>query len=765
MSRCQEGKTGELLLLLFTGPIYRIPASYTRGTMRRSDFFDYVYLQDTSPVLGPDMTMNSGASLYPITALPIPPPTPGPPHPPPWGQHPPPVLNPSFLPGSSVLPAFPRPQLVTGNGGLVTSGTGGDKVIIQIRKLGGPAEPPPTQPFVLPQMPHILTDPRVLCGGAQQAPPGILRASPGEPFIPGLAVGCTQAAEGGWTPGLPPQAPPPAAQLAPSIPPGNAFSRPQGPSREGGPPSTQSKDDSCNPKSVYQNFRRWQSFKSLARRHIRLSPDAEALSCFLIPVLRSLARQKPTMTLEEGLQLAVQEWRHTSNFDRMIYYEMAAKFKEFEMEEERQIQMLKERNGFQHPPPPAPPYLHPQVPPGTVGGQKPVPIPKRPGPKAEVSRQRKHRYQQTLKTKAPKEIPPEAVKEYIDLMDGLVGPVHPASKGEDGKWEEEEHGQQEDDGMYADPDLLSYIDQLCAEEDFITKVEAVIHPRFLEELLSPGAHIDFLSLTEELQQEEGLTPTQLVEKRLLSFKDVKGVEAPPSYDIPGLGSVPSMCKSSNGTENKADHGQLLGVKVNTDALYLDGRADNNLDLPKDIAVSPRSLEDPQIIKKQISYPHQHQRHSSPRFRRRDHVALQETYPVSTKSKPTDGSNEEEDEELPSLAFLLAPRHHLLPWGLVKSPFPRSGRHTSGVKGTCGASLSVSSVKRGHNQTPHPDAKPPSTTLVEGSSSAESKSHLRADFGASGRHIVALGASQSSQPPKRRCDQLSDHRKKKPRCRE
>lgn len=43
------------------------------------------------------------------------------------------------------------------------------------------------------------------------------------------------------------------------------------------------------------------------------------------PVLRSLARLKPTMTLEEGLWRAVQEWQHRSNFDRMIYYEMARK--------------------------------------------------------------------------------------------------------------------------------------------------------------------------------------------------------------------------------------------------------------------------------------------------------------------------------------------------------------------------------------------------------------------------------------------------------
>lgn len=43
------------------------------------------------------------------------------------------------------------------------------------------------------------------------------------------------------------------------------------------------------------------------------------------PVLRSLARLKPTMTLEEGVWRAVQEWQRRSNFDRVIYYEMAGK--------------------------------------------------------------------------------------------------------------------------------------------------------------------------------------------------------------------------------------------------------------------------------------------------------------------------------------------------------------------------------------------------------------------------------------------------------
>lgn len=31
------------------------------------------------------------------------------------------------------------------------------------------------------------------------------------------------------------------------------------------------------------------------------------------------------MTLEEGVPRAVQEWEHSSNFERMIFYEMAEK--------------------------------------------------------------------------------------------------------------------------------------------------------------------------------------------------------------------------------------------------------------------------------------------------------------------------------------------------------------------------------------------------------------------------------------------------------
>lgn len=53
--------------------------------------------------------------------------------------------------------------------------------------------------------------------------------------------------------------------------------------------------------------------------------DSETDPDGLQPSASSLPAWKPTMTLEEGLWRAVQEWQQRSNFDRMIYYEMARK--------------------------------------------------------------------------------------------------------------------------------------------------------------------------------------------------------------------------------------------------------------------------------------------------------------------------------------------------------------------------------------------------------------------------------------------------------
>ncbi|VCW68085.1 unnamed protein product [Gulo gulo] len=309
--------------------------------------------QGASPVLGPHVATDPGASPSAFMARPFPPPTAGAPHRPRWGQRPPPLVTPPFPPGGPlVLPAFPRTPLVAGEAGLGPSGTGTCNVIVQVRSERGCSETPQTQTLVLTQAPLSWSAPGALCGGAACPAPLFVTASAVETSMPASALGASQAGKGGLAPGLAPPAQPPVVQLTAVVPPVNARPQPHGAS---GSPTTGSPEDSCNPKSVYENFRRWQRFKSLARRHLPQSPDAEALSCFLIPVLRSLARLKPAMTLEEGVWRAVQEWRSRSNFDRMIYYEMAGKFMEFEMEEEMQMRKLQWVKVAQGLPPPAPP--------------------------------------------------------------------------------------------------------------------------------------------------------------------------------------------------------------------------------------------------------------------------------------------------------------------------------------------------------------------------------------------------------------------------
>lgn len=81
------------------------------------------------------------------------------------------------------------------------------------------------------------------------------------------------------------------------------------------------------------------------------------------------------------------------------------------------------------------------------------------------------RPQQPAETKVPEEIPPEVVQEYVDIMEELLGSHlgatgEPEGQCEDGKVEQP----QEEDGMTPDPGLLSYIDKLCSQEDFVTKV-------------------------------------------------------------------------------------------------------------------------------------------------------------------------------------------------------------------------------------------------------------------------------------------------------
>ncbi|XP_059117070.1 NUT family member 1 isoform X2 [Peromyscus eremicus] len=432
----------------------------------------------TSPLPGPDMAMKPGAGLPPFTALPFVPPTPVPPDQPLWEPSPQPPIPPAFPAGNPLLlSAFPSPLLVTGEGGSGPSVAGTGQVIVKVKTEVGPAEPSQTQNRIVTQTALNWITSGAPCGGQEGPPPRYVTASNVKTILPAAAVGVSQEALAG----LPLQAlPPPAAQLAPIVPLEKSWPGTQASAMEGGPVAARKPsqgDLAYASKGVYENYRRWQRYKVLARTHLSQSPDAEALSCFLM-------------------------------------------FMEFEAEEEMQIQNAQLMNGS--------PGLSPVTPlkldPGPLvpeACQQPVYIPKKAASKTRAPRRRQRKPQRPPVPEAPKEIPPEAVQEYIDIMEGLLG-----SHLDTGKAEEEEE-QLEDAGMYPDTSLLSYIDELCSQEVFVSKVEAVIHPQFLADLLSQEEQRDPLALIEELEQEEGFTLAQLVQKRLLALEE-EDAQAPPS---------------------------------------------------------------------------------------------------------------------------------------------------------------------------------------------------------------------------------------------
>ncbi|XP_077804099.1 NUT family member 2D [Macaca mulatta] len=748
------------------------------------------------PVLGPGVTMNPGTSLSVFTALPFATPAPSP------AQGPPLMTAGVPTGGPLVLPAFPSTSLVAGQDGHCPSGAAASNGFVQMRTEVGTVKAPQAQTLVLTQAPLIWQAPGTLCGGVVCPPPLLLAATPVVPVMAAQVVGGTQACEGGWSQGLPlPPQPPPAAQMPPIVFPANAGPCPQGAHGEGSLASSQAKsppDNSCNPKSVYENFRLWQHYKPLARRHLPQSPDTEALSCFLIPVLRSLARRKPTMSLEEGLWRAVQEWQHTSNFDRMIFYEMAEKFLEFEAEEEMQIQKSQLMKGPQCLPPPAPPRLEPQGLPAPEADKQPVYLPSKAGTKAPTAclppprpqrpaetkarlpPRRPHRRAETkahlppprpqrpAETKVPEEIPPEVVQEYVDIMEELLGPPLGATGEPEKQREEGEVKQpQEEDWTPPDPGLLSYIDKLCSQKDFVTKVEAVIHPRFLEELLSPDTQMDFLALSLELEQEEGLTLAQLVEKRLLPLKEKEHARASPSHGMAWLDSSSSKFAAGQGAERDVpDPQQGVGMETcppQTAARDPQGqdRAPTGMARSKDSAVLLGCQDSPGLRAARPTSPPQDHRPTCPGLGTKDTLDLPGGSPVRESHGLAQGSSEE--EELPSLAFFLGSQHKLLPWWLPQSPVSASGLLSPEKWGPQGALQSASAPRRGLSLAASPATMSKKRPLFRSASPAEKTPHPGPGLRVSGEQSLAWGLGGPSQSQKRKGDPLVSRKKKKRHC--
>uniref|UniRef100_G1PZI5 Nuclear Testis protein N-terminal domain-containing protein n=1 Tax=Myotis lucifugus TaxID=59463 RepID=G1PZI5_MYOLU len=721
------------------------------------------FVSTASAVLVADVTLKPGASMTPFTAQPFPLPTTGPAHRPPWEQHLLPLRTPSFPPGRPlVLPALPRTPLVAGDAGQGPVGPGACNIMDQVRSEGGRPQPSQTQTIVLTQAPLNGSAPGAICGGAVCPAPLFLEATAVETIMPASAFGGTQAGDGGWCPGLPPQAPPPAAQLAPMVPRVDPGPRPHVASREGGLAASQSKaspDDACNPKSVYEDFRRWQCFKALARGHLPQSPDAGALCCFLMPALRSLSLLRPTMTLEEGIGQAMQEWQRKSNFDRRVYSEMAEKLGEVPApwadSSQRGCAGMCSAS-----------LLPPQCPGPDSPQALALPSPHlllpfwAPGPPSQHSCP--PLTPRFMEFEAEEQMQSELVQSIFNKLRECKG--FPPDKGNGASF----YKKKKNTRLSRRPVGLGF--PTCApgpaDSQFapcqgahsrflLSQVEEVIHPQFMEQIISPDAQQDPLALAEELEQEEGLTAAQLVEKRVLASM-AGGVQAPPSHGAPLWDSSPSESATSQDVQRR-DRGPQLGVSDKACPPETDfkdqqrrGPAGAHRPRPQAFAVSAGRQEHPPLRARCPPSAPQGHGPADCALDPREACVPREASPVRETRGPADRPRVE-DEDLCSLAFLWASPSRLLPCALSLSPVPALGLARPGGRGPRGAAQTQSLQRQRRGRAAPAASKSQKRALGGGPVHAEKTPRPGADLGVCGRPALALGLVPSSQPRKRKCD--------------
>ncbi|KAL6075340.1 hypothetical protein STEG23_005290 [Scotinomys teguina] len=416
------------------------------------------------------------------------------------------------------------------------------------------------------------------------------------------------------------------------------------------------------PGSVYGNFRRWQYIKTLVQRHLSQTPDVAAFSCFLIPVFRSLARRKPTMNVEEGLWRGLQEWRSTSNYDRMIFFEMAEKFAEFESAEEMENSRREMMRGVQCQVLATTTMQDPPRPPAPEVVEEPVCNSMKAAPKTDHAHLPVLKHQQLQKTEAPMEIPPEAVQEYMNIMDWLER-LPQSVTGEPREEEEENIGpKQEEDDLYSDAGLLDYIDQLCSQKHFVEQVETIINPQFVAEILSSKPEMDMLALMKELEYEEEFKVQQLLEKHLaLKTKGCKMAPLNPGApQIRANASVLTDCQDAK----KDDHGPQRG----TSAQKCPGTINAEIWGPRS-TVLPSSLPSLVDIGSTVIPCGRETAPQNPGSKwavsRGGFSATEEPYESPDRTI-------EDKEELPSLSFLLYSQYRLVPWKLASHSCPYAG---------------------------------------------------------------------------------------------
>lgn len=242
------------------------------------------------------------------------------------------------------------------------------------------------------------------------------------------------------------------------------------------------------------------------------------------------------------------------------------------------------------------------------------------------------------------------------------------------------------------------------------------------------------------------------------------MQAPPSHGAPRLDSRSSESDAGQVAQSH-DHGPQRGVSDKASPPEIDIKdpqrprpAEAHLSRPKAFAVSSGQWES---APQPHSAPHGHRRTSSS-LAPRDASIPRETAPFRKTRGPEDWCSEEE-EELPSLSFLLDSQKSLLPWGFSLSPVSASGLVVAGSRGSWGAPQSLSPQRIGLSRAAPPVAKSRKCALGGGPAPPGKSPLSGADLGVSERPTLALGLVRSSQPQKRKCGPLLSGGRRKRHC--
>lgn len=248
-----------------------------------------------------------------------------------------------------------------------------------------------------------------------------------------------------------------------------------------------------------------------------------------------------------------------------------------------------------------------------------------------------------------------------------------------------------------------------------------------------------------------------MEKRLLKLKGEESVEAPPESE------------ASQDAGSRDNHSLHLSINKETSTKYCnvdgvpkDDKVSSNLAKSKELAVFQQSQKSQKLKSGQSASSLHGRGHNFPRLGTRNASMFIETSTskASVVGEEYNDEEEQEEEDLPSLAFLLKSQESLLPWGLSKSPLLASSILHHGVQCSCPASQHLYPGAGCLCQPQRAATKSKKTAHVRTPSLAAKRPHSEADLGVSGRQLLDVNEGQTLLPIKRKYDPCIHGKKEK-----